>query len=320
MPDPRDAQIRHLLDQARTSQQNGDLTTALRAAREALTLRTDCSTIHALLGHIYEQQGNLSAAHYHFQSALQVTVPAETDLISMPSAMSVIPAKQPQAGVMVLVLISCILFSGLAALFTFHSGRRQVEQSNVFQIPIARPPLATNPHWTWKTLPVPVAVSPTIAKTPAPATPPAPATGAIAVSNPLPSSSVATPPPPPEPTPPAVLGPSAHSGVPAEPAEPKLETADQAYFRGEYARAITAYEALIAQESKPNPRLFQDLAWCYQQLGNSQKASDYLGKAIQGYKALLDTDSTNAAAQQGRASCEAALRALLTTRTRETTP
>ena len=117
-----------------------------------------------------------------------------------------------------------------------------------------------------------------------------------------------------------VLGPSAHTLVQSTAVKPTLEAADQAYFRGEYAQAVVIYEAVLQQDDKQNPRLFQDLAWCYQQLGNSQKAADNLGKAVQGYRDVLATEPDSTTAQRELESCQAALNTLLTSREHNTQP
>ncbi|OPZ80928.1 MAG: hypothetical protein BWY76_03198 [bacterium ADurb.Bin429] len=74
------------------------------------------------------------------------------------------------------------------------------------------------------------------------------------------------------------------------------------------------YEALLRASESPNPRIHQDLAWCYQQLGNSGKATQHLTEAVRGYQRVLVDDPQNAAAQHGIAACQAALRALRVSR------
>ncbi|HOF88556.1 MAG TPA: hypothetical protein PLZ36_10700, partial [Armatimonadota bacterium] len=73
-------------------------------------------------------------------------------------------------------------------------------------------------------------------------------------------------------------------------------------------------ESLLRASETPNPRLHQDLAWCYQQLGNSGKATQHLGEAVRGYQRVLMDEPHNAAAQHGIAACQAALRSLRASR------
>lgn len=304
-----DAHLQQLLTTARHDQQNGDLLTAIRHTREALSMQPDCSTTHALLGHLYEQQGNLAAAQHHFQAALQVPLADATSLpYPEPEIPAIAPAGQPHAA-MLLVLVCCILLSGLAAIFSFYTGNpSSARRDVVVQVPTEeRPPLPTNPRWTWK-VPTPVPLEETPAESPAPVQPTT-ATAVqvtVAQSDPAPAEST--------PLPPAILGPSARTRVSADTTGLTLEAADQAYFRGEYDRAVVIYESVLARGEQASPRLYQDLAWCYQQLGNSQKASEHLHLAIQGYRQLLDADPANTTAQQGLTRCEAALNTLLTTR------
>ena len=300
--DPREEQLRALIETARGSAQCGDIAAALRYAREALAQRSDCSTTHALLGQLYEQQGDLAAARYHFQAALNVTPEA----VVVPAPLPV-PQKQPHAAVLLLVLIGCILISGLAALFAFRPSSRGDEQSTVLFEPGRRHAIET-PRWTMN-VPTPMLKHENASAPPvAPATTHTPDTTAPPTSTPpsgTPDSLIA---------PPTVLGPSAHAhGVEAIAGKPSLEAADQAFFRGEYDKAVTLYEAVLPQEENLNPRVYHDLAWCYQQLGNSQKASEYLGKAVQGYQAQLASEPSNIAAQQGLASCQAALHTISAT-------
>lgn len=308
--------LQHLIKLARQSQHEGDLVLALDYARQALALRENCSTTHALLGHLYEQQGNTTASRHHFQSALQVTrseqapsgVPETTFL---PKSNK----RSAQSGIMMLVLIGCIFFSGLAAILAFRPCRHAIERSTVFQIPSERPPLASTPPWTWR-VPVPCPLHVDAAAPAATTTDESPmvktADKTVADTS-VPGDDAVAPPP----GPPSLLGPSAHAVVSVSPSKSALVEADQAYFKGEYDRAIMLYETILTQEEKPNPRLYQDLAWCYQQLGNSQKAAEYLGKAVDGYRALLETDPNSTTTQQALQTCTAALNALLSSRNHE---
>lgn len=310
--DPHDAVIRQLLDKARQSSQAGDIAQALCYAREALQQRNDCSTIHALLGQLYEQQGDAAASRYHFQAALNVaTCDADGELLPLEPE----PARQPQAaGVMLLVLIGCIVISGLAALFTFHPGRDSADLGSVQLLP--RAAHSDSPRWTWR---VPAAMpNPPAPDGPAVGLTPGPPAGTDARPPVTPAANVTENPGTADGDGSIVLGPSARGRDSRSlSGRPSLEKADQAFFRGEFDMAVTQYEAILPTLEQPDPRIYRDLAWCYQQLGNSGKAADYLMRATEGYRSLLAADAGNAAAQQGLASCTAALHTLMTTRDRD---
>ncbi|MHB9133267.1 MAG: tetratricopeptide repeat protein [Armatimonadota bacterium] len=303
--------IRQLLVQARLHQHEGDLTTALRCAREALSLRPECSTIHALLGHLYEQSGNASAAHYHFQAALAVKEePAIDGCAGWTEPPPPTPARPTPGLWLAVVLIGCVLFSGLAVVYSFLPEGRKVTHGAVVQIPPEkRPPLPEEPRWVWTNMPEGVVVEqPGSDQPPAEATtaegqPPVATPESTAGTNGVRQASAET-----------VLGPSVRPRIVAEPTHPTLEQADQAYFTGQYERAVTVYEEVLQHDNTPNPRLYQDLAWCYQQLGNSTEAAEHLHKAVLGYKALVVSEPQSTVARQGLQSCEAALRTLLSTR------
>ncbi len=61
------------------------------------------------------------------------------------------------------------------------------------------------------------------------------------------------------------------------------------FFRGEYDKAIALYETIVQVDQ--TPRIYRDLAWCYQQLGNSPKALEYLGLAVRGISGSTDRRS-----------------------------
>lgn len=319
--DPQEFRVQQLVAQARECQNAGDLPLALRHAREALSLRCDECSIHALLGHLYEQTGNKAAARYHFQIALTVS----PELTAMEPVLTPEPdtilAHQTRGTWLLLVLIGCVLFSGMAVLFTLIPGERNVGSGFVFH---SNNPDKTHrvsePRWTWK-VPSPVHATEQ-AETPdsVPSDTGTQEKTVLAVGHVESTSTSDSATNETLPLPSQVLGPSASAGVPAETTEPTIEQADQAYFHGKYERAVSIYEELLHHQEKADPRIMQNLAWCYQQLGNSLKAAEYLEKAVQGYQAQLSDDPQNAAAQQGRKSCEAALRSLQSTHETVPTP
>lgn len=301
----QDHRLRLLLTEARRFQEEGNITAAISIATKALTIRDDCSTTHALLGHLYEHQGNMVAARQHFQSALQVTehcpAPEET---SLANSLPHVTTQRKHSSMMLALLIGCIIFSGLAALFAFQNVKRPTVNGTVFEIqPIQPHALPNVPPWTWR-VPVPVKITasnPATSGVTTERTPPQQTERAGILHNPSDGNQT-------------LLGPSGQQSIISVAIHPSLEEADQAYFKGEYDRATTIYEAVLAQDDIQNPRVYQDLAWCYQQLGNSPEATEYLVKAINGYKSLLATNPGSTTTQQSLDSCEAALRSLLTTR------
>jgi hypothetical protein len=299
LPDRAD----QLLAAARLHQEAGDLEAARRCAHEALSLRPDCAAIHSMLGCLHQQMGHESSARLHFQAALAITPPA-APATEMPEP----AAARPHGTLWVtLVLAGCIIFSALAMLFVFRDSTHATEQAALLHT-LQRPPLPVTPQWTWH----PPAPAQVVMPAPAPVTHSDTAlVSSTTTVRPQPPA-IDVPPPPPDQTLGAASGPRTVVLVGA----PTIEKAEQAYFRGDYERAATIYEALIRDSSASDPRLHQDLAWCYQQLGSSGKATQHLNEAIRGFEGVLASDPRNTAAQQGLSTCQTALSELLTTRTR----
>jgi tetratricopeptide (TPR) repeat protein len=315
--DTHEVPLQQLLVIARRHLQKGDITSALRYAREALTLRGDYSSTHALLGQLYDKQGNHSAARYHFQCALQVS----RALPSADEAKFILPTRvptslrQPSAVTIMVLLMGCIFVMGLAAVLTFRTNLRNVSKSAILQVPFStRATDSIPPRWTDK---VPSAINnsapdeqPTYVNSP-PTAPPMASSPVTPVKVPeqppvVPPTTASTADALPT-TPQHVLGPSAKiRGIAASPTL-TLEMADQAAFMGEYDKAVTIYETVISRQGDATPVVYQNLACSYLQLGNATKAEEFLAKAIQGYKDLLTADTTNVAAQQGVDNCTAAL-------------
>ncbi|HEY3415390.1 MAG TPA: tetratricopeptide repeat protein [Armatimonadota bacterium] len=317
LTDPQQLQVRQLLARARLSQQDGDLVGALRSAREALSLTPDCNTIHALLGQLYEQSGNASAAQYHFQAALSVT-PSTADECPVEEIIpTLLSPRLPHGRWMGPLLLACVLVSGLAVLCSFRPLEHRHENS-IWKFSPSRAD-APSPRWEWKVkVPRQIVIKQDTSNQPIlpPATAQPPA--AILVSTNDRNASLDNPPEKAVGAEGSVLGPSLHKRVVAEPTAVSAEQADQAYFSGQYERAVTIYEKVIARDDNPSPRLYQDLAWCYQQLGNSVKAAENLDHAIQEYKRELAENPDSAVAQQGLRSCEAAYRTLMLSRDHST--
>ncbi|MHB9025615.1 MAG: tetratricopeptide repeat protein [Armatimonadota bacterium] len=311
--DSQQLQVRQLLARARLCQQDGDLVAALRTAREALSLNPECNTIHALLGQLYEQSGNSSAARYHFQAALTVP-PTSTDECSVEEIIpALLPQRAPQGRWMGPLLLACVLMSGLAVLFTFRPLGRHHDGASILVTPSQTN--RTSPRWVWTVdIPRQADTKPGAGSQPATASQNTQSNGTMLVSKEDPTPSPPNPPAPSTSAPENVLGPSLHGRVVAKPTAASAEQADQAYFAGQYERAVTIYEKVIQREETPNPRLYQDLAWCYQQLGNSAKAAENLDHAMRGYKQALAENPDSSMAQQGLRSCEAAYRTLMLSR------
>jgi len=304
--DPTAQLVRTLLFQARQCQQRGDLIAALKYANDALEVRPACSTVHALLGAIYEQKGELAAARHHFQKALTVTPPPHAaDDCLVPMLPPEPPVVRTVSGAWVLpALIACLLFSGLAALFTLWPLDRQVEKGGILKMPIrhteTRPPIRVR-HLPPP--PPPAEVPREDDRPPAPPRPPAPSATATSRAAPLP---VALPVPD-APTETPVLGPSATATMPVVPENPTMEQADEAFFNGDTVRAVAMYEKLLANQPAAGPRVHQHLAKCYNNLGNTQKTRTHLHEAIAGYQAIVQSNPKNEAAQDELKSCQHAL-------------
>lgn len=308
--DPTAQLVRTLLYQARQCQLRGDLIIALKYANDALALRPTCSTIHTLLGAIYEQKGDQAAAHHHFQKALTVTPPSHGD--DEDCLLPMLPPETPMvrtvSGVWVMpALIACLLFSGLAALFTLWPLDRQVETGNLIKLNNGGFRSArVHPR-----APKPASTPESVLPTPAPVTPePAPVSSA-GVGNTAPRNAtpiaLVEPTPAPAPFDAPALGPSATATMPVVPDSPTMEQADEAFFNGNNERAIAMYEKLLTAQDAPSPRIHQHLAKCYHNLGNTDKARSHLKDAIAGYQALVQSNPKNDAAQDELKSCQSSL-------------
>lgn len=311
--DPSAELVRTLLYQARQCQQRGAYIEALQYANDALALRPTCSSIHALIGSIYEQKGDAAAARHHFKKALTVTPPADQngecaipeELLAPES-----PMVRTVSGAWVLpALIGCLLFSGLAALFTLWP-RQQAEQGTSININFRE----TTPRTRLRTLPRAVqpvtqtepVTHPFQAQPDAPEQtlpdPPAP------VHTPRQSAPLPVTPAPPKDKP--TLGPSATRSVPVVPDNPTMQQGDEAFFQGDNERAIAIYEKLLAAGDAKNPRVHQNLAKCYNSLGNTDTARTHLHAAISGYEAIISANPVNETAQDELSSCRATLAGL----------
>ena len=287
---------RNLLFQARLYQQKGDLANAIQCAADALAIRPQCSAVHALLGALYEQKGEYAAARRHFQKALSVTPEADDECSVPPEvvAADAVIARQPTGGWVLPVLIGCIVFSGLAALFTLWPTGGNVERGSII-LRIIKPKSSPLPRPDF---------SPKNDTRQPPGPPPAPP---VKVENPVGAPNANTASTDGEPK---VLGPSVTSGMPALSGEPTFEQAEQAYFNREFERAISIYEKLLTTQDQPNPLIHKRLAECYQWLGNTRKAGYHLQQAINGYREQLENDPADAAAQQELRNCTRMLETL----------
>lgn len=302
---PCEQRLYELLARAKQCQLVGDISSAIGHAQKALLLSCDACRVHALLGHLYEQAGNAAAARQHFQRALEVST-APTDPVPAPGADAELAGAPPARGAWLMaVLVGCILVSGLAALFTLFPGeRRNIGHGTILQPRLSTSSLNTDARWTLQ-VPSPIEKH-AVDALPEPPSNPLPAAHPVEVADVKPVAP-ASPVTPERAAPTEILGPSASADIPAEATTPTIEQADQAYFHGKYERAVSIYEEILHAQEQPDPRMLQNLAWCYQQLGNSVMAATHLKRAVQGYRSQLVADPLDPNAQQGCRSCEAAL-------------
>lgn len=299
--EPRHVRAGMLLEEAQRCLDDGHIERARQLAHEALTLRPDCPAIHSLLGCIQQKLGHESAARLHFKAALAVTPPSPATATRI---------VRPRANAwMAFVAFGCILFSGLATVFAFLPASSKTRSAALIHMQRARTPMQTPPAWTWQM--------------------PAPRQSSESKPSPIQDVSVVKvttattahpiePVKPPAPPAGTILGPAAQTPARMASAEPSLEKADLAYFNQDYDLAAMQYEALLRRGDATDPRIHQDLACCYQHLGNSGKATQHLHEALRGYQAALMDDPQNAAAQRGVAACQAALRELRRSREQAT--
>jgi len=299
--DPAAQLTRTLLFQARTYQQRGDLANAIKCAGDALAIRPTCSTIHTFLGSLYEQQGEHAAAQLHFKKALTVTLTPdeECDIPLLPLRETA--PRSTTGGWMLPVLVGCMVFSGLAALFTLWPGNSTVSISGSLPYPRVLPKLP---------VPGPVNIKPSARESVTPIadkgqsgitryheTAPLPRDYSDGTAT---TDSIET----------EVIGPSAAEILPIMSATPTAEQADAAYAGGSYERAAAIYEKVLANQDKVPPRIHQYLALSYHRLGNINKAEHHMGLAVDGYQQALNADPQNNILRQELQSCQALLESL----------
>lgn len=314
--DPVIQLTRNLLQQARDHQQQGDLVSAIQCATDAVSLKPNCSAAHTMLGSLYEQQGEKGAARLHFQRALTVAQGEEEDCLLPPiAALQEATTARPSSGWMLAVLIGCIVFSGLAALFTLfpnnfslQRGSLVIKVTNLQKVPAPKVDLTDKQPDTTATQPETGTAGTGNDDTHAASDNPPKTT--------LNSGAVKPEPAPIEPRPSgvqsAVLGPSATTGAPAMPVSPSEAQADQAFFCADYEKAAAMYEKVL--DETPSPRDHKQLALCYQRLGNSEKAEYHLQQALEGYKAAYSKDPQNTSVEQELKSCQTTLDTLRASR------
>jgi len=303
--DPVVQLTRTLLFQARTYQQRGDLANAIKCANDALAIRPTCSTIHTFLGSLYEQKGEVAAARRHFQKALTVTPePVENCELPLPSLPDFVIVRPVSSGWMLPVLVGCIVFSGLAAMFTLWPGNPVVRLGGVTPY-FRQKPESPLPFPGAKTGVKPMIDHATTAPKEDEHEKPMKHPEATPLSVPNNNATQATannltleP---------RVIGPHATGTLPVMPVTPTVEQADTAYKQQEYERAAAIYENVLPAQDKPNPSAYQHLAHCYLQLGNRKKVQDYLEKAIEEYEVAAADDPQNAAVRQELKNCKTML-------------
>jgi len=300
--DPTAQLTRTLLFQARTYQQRGDLANAIKCATDALAIRPACSTIHTFLGSLYEQQGEHAAAQLHFKKALTVTLTPDDDCDVPLLPLQETAARSTTGGWMLPVLVGCIVFSGLAALFTLWPGNPTVSVSGSLPYPRVLPNLPLPGKSTKIQTPPRRRVTPPADKGQS-GIPRDHETAPIRrdySSGTAMTDSIET----------EVIGPSAAEVLPIMPATPTAEQADEAYANGAYERAAAIYEKMLAGQDRANPRVHQYLALSYQRLGNTDKAGHHMGLAVDGYQQALNADPQNDGLRHELRSCQALLESL----------
>lgn len=285
-----DFTVSRLLRDARQLQECGELARAITVARQALALRPDCSSIHALLGHLCEQCGDHSAARYHFQAALLVA-PAMEKQPDAPPHPAPVP-RQALGGWMALLLVGCVVFSGLATLFiTFWPTDDAVTRASVR---LSTPPSA--PHTALDTA----------TTTPRPSShAPAPLAHEDQTKSVRPITASAHPTATPRvPIP---------SGRPVAVSVITRATADDAYKAGYYDKAAYLYQELLSRETGPAAELHEALANCHEQMQASEATLFHLRAAISDYQTMANADPDNAEVRAALTRCEQRLALLAST-------
>ena len=301
--DPVAQLTRTLLFQARSYQQRGDLANAIKCANDALAIRPTCSTIHTFLGSLYEQKGEMAVARRHFQKALTVAPEPESCNLPLPSLPEAVVVRPISSGWFLPVLVGCVVFSGLAAMFTLWPGNPVVRLSGIA-------PSMRQQHSS--RLPFPDA-KPDVQPADDHAAPSGPKEHVKPARRPevtpitIPKNNTSTATADNLVMEPRVIGPRATARLPVMPITPTVEQADTAFQRKQYEQAAAIYENVLPVQEKPNPRAYQHLAHCYLQLGNTKKVQDYLEKAIEEYQVAAADDPQNAAVRQELKNCEVML-------------
>lgn len=273
----------------------GDTAKALHYAQQALAFHEHECAVHTLLGEIYNADGDHDSAKIHFQAAIAIKEHPTTiiDHTVLPTQHKTLP------GIMMLVLISCILLSGVAALFSLHPSRHHLNEGDIFQLSSVKQNRNEVPRWTWK-VPAPVKTHEVDTAQPT----------ANLVSNPTPVKNNPTKDNSTSTQSTHVLGPSAHGQLPVDNNNITLQTAHDAYLRGEYQQALSIFEVIQSRETVISPDLQRDIAYCHQNLGNSAQAKINLRLALSGFQQQLLENADNIVAQKGIADCEIALKQL----------
>lgn len=82
------------------------------------------------------------------------------------------------------------------------------------------------------------------------------------------------------------------------------------YFRGDYGRAIEAYQSYLAQYPSAGAAPREELAWVYAESGDTRNAVGEYRRALSQYQSDLARGHNVEAAKHGMRTCQSAIRAL----------
>jgi tetratricopeptide (TPR) repeat protein len=86
--------------------------------------------------------------------------------------------------------------------------------------------------------------------------------------------------------------------------------ARERYFRGDYDRAISAYQSYIASNPGAGGAPREELAWVYAESGRRGRALEEYKQALNQYQSDLQRGHNLEAARHGARTCESAIKAL----------
>lgn len=337
--------IGELIYTAHKCKELGSIDDAILACQGALALDEENAKAHALLGSLHQLKGDTAAAVREYERAVELDPTNAADRqqledlqnsqVSPPEVKDKFDRLSPYAPYAASIAVTCVVLVVLLMLVRGQAGRVEVgretsgRSQNVSQTPPAQPyGQAQYPPGEYQPQ-APSAPPAGGTSVPEKVIPPVPLPKAQeSAANQARTSAV----PPPGPKEPPVIVPviepsgtssppssrsepsgSAYiSSRPAPPAAPPAPSVDseqrglQLQRAGRYQDAISAYREALARTSDKG-RLYQQIALCYQRLGEHDMAVDSYDRAIRSYREQSAAGRDQAEVERNIKACEAGI-------------